>query len=162
MEAKNRTLKLCLDEMGVEAEIGEIENRIRLQKAVYLAQRLGADLGYRFSWYLRGPYSTNLTADYYSLKEALNVGDDDSNEFELIDNMKTQLRRAKELFQVPQDVELEDEHEWLELLASLDYLIKVSGMDLEGARETLETKKAELAPFTNQAFAALRRFNLVG
>lgn len=33
------------------------DDRLRLQKYVYLIQRLGLSLGYRFNEYLRGPYS---------------------------------------------------------------------------------------------------------
>ena len=37
-------------------------DRLRLQKFVYLLQAHGIYLGYDFSWYLRGPYCTSLTA----------------------------------------------------------------------------------------------------
>jgi hypothetical protein len=41
--------------------------RLRLQKTVYLMQEFGLNIGYWFSWYLRGPYSPNLTRDTYKL-----------------------------------------------------------------------------------------------
>lgn len=50
-------------------------NRLRLQKIIYLLQAYGINLGYNFSWYLHGPYSTELTrqafniANFSSLKQ---------------------------------------------------------------------------------------------
>lgn len=43
------------------------ENRIRIQKYVYLAKYFGLDLGYSHSMYLHGPYSSSLANDYYDL-----------------------------------------------------------------------------------------------
>lgn len=39
-----------------------ISERILLQKKIYLAQDIGLPLGYGYSWYIHGPYSTDLTA----------------------------------------------------------------------------------------------------
>jgi hypothetical protein len=41
--------------------------RLILQKTVYLMQQFGLNIGYSFSWYLRGPYSPTLTRDTYEL-----------------------------------------------------------------------------------------------
>jgi len=43
-------------------------DRLILQKLVYLLQAFGIYLGYRFSWYLRGPYSPRLAADGFELE----------------------------------------------------------------------------------------------
>lgn len=42
-------------------------SRLILQKTVYLMQEFDLNIGYSFSWYLRGPYSPNLTRDTYEL-----------------------------------------------------------------------------------------------
>lgn len=47
--------------------IDTIGKRILLQKKVYLAQDLGLPLGYGYSWYVHGPYSTDLTAVVYQI-----------------------------------------------------------------------------------------------
>jgi len=41
--------------------------RLILQKTVYLLEQFGLNIGYDFSWYLRGPYSPSLTRDVYAL-----------------------------------------------------------------------------------------------
>lgn len=44
-----------------------INDRILLQKKIYLAQDLGLPLGYGYSWYIHGPYSTDLTSVAYQI-----------------------------------------------------------------------------------------------
>jgi hypothetical protein len=70
MDPKIEVLDLFLRELGEDSSIEGIENRLRLQKAVYLGQLFGVDLGYRYSWYVKGPYSSPLTQDYYKLAES--------------------------------------------------------------------------------------------
>ena len=43
------------------------ENRQKLQKYVYIAQRWGLDLPYKHSMTLYGPYSMTLTDDYHKI-----------------------------------------------------------------------------------------------
>lgn len=48
-----------------------LDNRVRIQKYVYLAEHLGIETGYSdtYSMYLYGPYSPKLADDYFSLAE---------------------------------------------------------------------------------------------
>lgn len=43
------------------------DERLILQKTVYLMQEFGLFIGYNYSWYLRGPYSPSLSKDAYNL-----------------------------------------------------------------------------------------------
>ncbi len=45
----------------------EFNDRLVLQKRVYLLQAFGIFMGYKFSWYIHGPYSPTLTKDAYKL-----------------------------------------------------------------------------------------------
>ena len=45
------------------------ENRFKLQKFVYLLKAWGIELGYDFSLYLYGPYSTELANDGFEIKD---------------------------------------------------------------------------------------------
>lgn len=49
--------------------IDDFDNRLKLQKIGFLAQELGADTGFTFNWYRRGPYSPSLTRMLYSAEE---------------------------------------------------------------------------------------------
>src|SRR5262245_20956825 len=39
--------------------------RLILQKRMFLLLMSGVDIGYNFSWYIRGPYSPGLTRDVF-------------------------------------------------------------------------------------------------
>lgn len=67
MNHQQTLLGLALREAGVALRVDEFTDRLVLQKAVYLLQHAKIHLGYRFRWYLRGPYSTDLTDDVFFL-----------------------------------------------------------------------------------------------
>ncbi len=56
METKLLVLKLFLGALGIDDSIETVDDRKRVQKAVYLGQLSGIDLGYRYGWYRMGPY----------------------------------------------------------------------------------------------------------
>lgn len=45
------------------------DDRLKLQKLVYLLQASGVFLGYHYSWYLRGPYCSTLATCGFALEE---------------------------------------------------------------------------------------------
>ena len=49
-------------------DMSSFDGRLTLQKSVYLLQAFGVYLGYRFSWYIRGPYSTRLASAGFALQ----------------------------------------------------------------------------------------------
>ena len=49
-------------------DITTFKGRLVLQKTVYLLQAMGIFLGYRFSWYLYGPYSPDLARHGFELE----------------------------------------------------------------------------------------------
>ncbi len=54
-------------------DVSSPEGRLRLQGTVYLLQSFGVYLGYRFSWYIRGPYSPRLARDGFALREIYGI-----------------------------------------------------------------------------------------
>jgi uncharacterized protein YwgA len=58
-----------LSEAGFRFDLEDFDSRLKLQKYVFLARKFGLDLGYKFSMYIRGPYSPDLAQDYYNLPE---------------------------------------------------------------------------------------------
>lgn len=160
MDADLIALKLVLDELHERDDISTKSDRVRVQKAIYLAQTIGVNLGYSYSWYLRGPYSTGLTKDYYQLNEDKAAGDQSYKKMALNDAVKTKLSMAAKLMAIPQGVIITREH-WYELLASLHYLIKSSGYTYENACEYLRSVKPHLAGFFDVGKQRLKEFNLV-
>jgi uncharacterized protein YwgA len=112
--------------LGLEGEISDFEARKDFQKAVLLGQSLSrVDLGYRFSWYLYGPYSPALAHDYYQMAEAIEFGDREYENHSLVDSVQRKLNGIRSHFNVPHGVDLR-RSDWLELLASWHYLRSVS------------------------------------
>lgn len=158
MDSRLTVLKLFVEELGERAAIGDFDSRKRLQKAVYLGQLAGVDLGYRYSWYLKGPYSTSLTRDYYALAEE-DIAAEGDQEWSLAPAAKAKLDRIKGIFEVPADVPL-DRGDWLELVASWHYLNHVSRLSNDQASETMRIQKPQLYPYLACAKAALQRYEL--
>lgn len=155
MDRQLVVLKRFVEAMGEPADISSIDARKRFQKAVYLGQIAGVDLGYRYGWYVRGPYSTSLTNHYYKLGEAIATKQEVPKNIILKPEAKKKLENLKALLKAPKGVTLEAP-EWYELLASWHYLLTVSKMDKKSARETMERQKTPLVPFIEIADKRLR------
>jgi len=54
------------EEMGWNFDLDEFDDRLRLQKFVFLASSYGFEHDYSYGMHLRGPYSPPLAQDYYS------------------------------------------------------------------------------------------------
>ncbi len=50
-------------------DLSTFNNRLKLQKIIYLIQAYGINLGFTYSMYLRGPYSTQLTKVAFSVSD---------------------------------------------------------------------------------------------
>jgi len=158
MDSRLVLLKLFLNELGVSDSINEIDERKSIQKAVYLGQRLaGIDLGYRFGWYLRGPYSPSLTQDYYALADSLSAGDKEWEQKSLKPEIANKLKKNARVLNKPSNVILSDA-DWLELIASVDFLRNVRKCDDEEVRRILKKEKLRLVDFVDDAFMHLDSF----
>ncbi len=116
------TLKLVLDQAGIdELTLDSFSQRFNIQKKIYLAQLMGLDIGYRFGWYLRGPYCTDLTSDAFTLRDELRAGETDHQGRQLNAGEKQRLEKAKKLWEVPAGLSVAPD-QWLELLASVHFL----------------------------------------
>jgi len=137
MDRRQMALKLVVEGLGLEFKITFFQDRLILQKAVYLSQAAGLGLGYHFQWYLRGPYSPALTRDAYSVGVQLAADDDESEGWVLDDHSVNRLGDIRSLFQNGGRPRLADK---LELLASVHFLIdhkQVPEGDVRAIQETL-------------------------
>ena len=83
---------------GFDFKVNYFNNRLKLQKYVFLLRRYGIDLGYSYNYYIRGPYSPELADDYYNLPDV-------EGEVELPEDFLKLIRNKSE--------------RWLELASSL-------------------------------------------
>ena len=152
MEPKLVALKLVLDHLGVSVSPETFDDRRIIQKSIYLAQAAGIGLGYHYGWYIRGPYSTSLTKDYFSMHTALASGDTEHQGKQVPDWVRDKLDKIRALSDPPPlETAGLDRGDWLELVASLLYLKKTSRLDFETAREVLQREKPRLAPYASVA-----------
>ncbi len=152
MKQRLIVLNLILDKLGISSDINTINDRKRVQKTIFLVQQvLGIELGYKYGWYLMGPYSKDLTKDYYDLAEALALRKPEK-ENQLIDSINEKLKELKTITTPKESIRLNQE-DWLELLASYEYLINRYSEEL--ASQIIEKEKPNLFPYIHQAETAL-------
>ncbi len=120
------------------------DGRLRFQKKVQLLQSFGFDLGYDYNWYLRGPYSPELTKDGFKLKNIINNIPKLVIEF-ADDNDQHRYNRFKEFLK-----DKKNDQDKLEIAASITFLhndeklSKDSVLRLtEGKREHFTMKECE-------------------
>lgn len=126
-------LKLVLDAVGQSLMLDTFEQRLMIQKKVYLTQLTGLDLAYRFGWYLHGPYSRELTRDAFHLKEEIELGECDYKKKKLGPFAHMRVQQAPRIWAgKPGEI---GEDDWLELLASLHYLKHIAYMGKDAHRD---------------------------
>ena len=125
-------------------------NRIKLQKAVYLLENMGVSIGdYSFSWDKFGPYSLSL--DY----EAQKLPRIPEKQFSFSDFAMSCFGKIKEYISANNEYECAD---WMECIASLHYLKSVFKITENKLVEKLQEKKPRLSK-TNANLKALEIVN---
>jgi len=95
-----------------------------LQKASYLAQAAGVNLGYYFSWYLHGPYCSSLAKDAFAMSDELDARSDELDGWQLDQGTISTLARVLALIG---DSRVQEPAKRLELLASVHFLVARKG-----------------------------------
>jgi len=137
MERRQIGLKLAMDRLGLDVKVETFDDRLILQKAIYLAQAVGANLGYYYRWYLRGPYCPAVAEDGFAIEAELSQGMDKARNWALDAGSAAKLGRIRGITDVTPREKLARK---LELLASVHFLIdrrQVSGKDPMEIAQTL-------------------------
>lgn len=137
MDRNQISALLILTKLGINFEMRLFDERLAVQKSVYLAQALGIHLGHHFSWYLRGPYAPSLTRDVYTANENHDV-DAMLKRWKLDPSTVEKLAKLREHLQPP-DEEL-TQPAWLELLASTHFLVDRNQVEGEPLEEAVQSK----------------------
>jgi len=106
------------------------ESRLRIQKIMYfiVSKKLDNDLDYSYSVYLRGPYSPDLSKDYFSISE---------NEFE---NTEDLLGESSLLRTWIEQLNKKDSL-WLEIASTLRSFMNVSYDEKKAIERVTEFKE---------------------
>jgi len=118
MDRQQIGVKLAVDGLGLPFKIDGFMDRLIMQKAVYLAQAAGVNLGYFYQWYLYGPYSPSLTRDEFAIAMDISADMDDSRGWKLDDVSLQRLEGIRAIFSEPDRDKLARN---LELLASVHF-----------------------------------------
>lgn len=126
---------------GKDFNYYDFDNRMQMQKAVYLLQDLGANVGdYGFRWYQHGPYSQELMDDMYDERHRAPEDVKDISGYRAeIETLKGAICSDACGKYTP--------GEWMECLGSMRYLQKWvmnSGADKDAVLDKLEEKKEHL------------------
>ena len=141
MDRQQIGVKLAIDGLNLPFKIDGFQDRLIMQKSVYLAQAAGVNLGYYYHWYLYGPYSPSLTRDEYAIAIDISADMDESKGWKLDDKSSQRLKRIRGIFAGLKGDKLAKK---LELLASVHFLI-----------ERKQVSKVD----TSRITATLKRFN---
>ncbi len=121
MDRRQIGLILVLEKLGLPLKLETFDDRLILQKAVYLADAAGVHLGYDHGWYLRGPYSPGLTRDAFAAVAELPSEKDEIRGWQLDEESQLRLESLRRLIPITDACSLE-------LLASVHYLVRRRGM----------------------------------
>lgn len=98
-------------------DMASFDNRLKLQKIIYLVQAYGINLGYTFNLYVYGPYSPELTKtgfymeDFNSIKE---IGFEEDTITKKFDEFKEKIEPFK------------DNLKWLEIASTIHLFKQLS------------------------------------
>ncbi|MEP0827614.1 MAG: hypothetical protein HRF51_03755 [bacterium] len=126
MDKKSIGIYLIMKELG-GFRVMSLEDRIFLQKSIYLLQLLGINLGYRFSWYRLGPYTSDLTTTAFQIQANIDQYIERFAKAALRKEVLESIDKLKHLLnKKPEKIE---DHKWFELLSSIHYLKHISTTD---------------------------------
>lgn len=142
----------------------DFEKRLEVQKIGYFAQQFGANLGYNFGWYHHGPYSTRLADDAYSLALLTESGVKVMDVFPDEPGQKELKTFVEDISRTQKDSKKTLGH-WLELAASLHYIMKYSYPPVRNLRSATDVLKQMKPLFTQseivRAYRMLRKRKLL-
>jgi uncharacterized protein YwgA len=124
---------LLKNEIGFDFNINEFDDRIKLQKYVFISKYFGYDHDYNFNIYLRGPYSSDLAEDYY------NISDNKNNE-EIIPDLDIDTKSFKKLVDDKQIEWLESATTMLSIYSTYYSKDEVEKDKVEGERLIRDTQ----------------------
>jgi len=154
-----------LEALGQKVDLSTFEKRVFVQKIVYLAQEVGIGLGFRFGWYVHGPYSPTLAENAFKLESLVRSADSCKIDLPKSTLNSDKIEIVKELIEDVNRKQKTIEY-WLELLASAHFLCTYAypkAKDEIEVTKRLEILKRETYGLNDvrEAFDLLRKYELV-
>lgn len=164
MDRQQVLLAKSLDASGVGLSVASFDERLILQKSVYLIQSAGIRLGYRFRWYLRGPYSPDMTADAFAIVNGGEATKEELKGWKLDEKSAAIGQKLKPLL-IRENEATDAQARRLELLASALFLFNTKQADPNKPDEASSILKKNGKDFTSEevrsAVSEFRKYGLV-
>lgn len=130
----------CMKEVGKKPKVDSFEDKLVIQKTVYLLKLMGFSIEYPFSLYVRGTYSPQLTQELYERKAEVEGLHTDYDLSQRESKMLAQLSEASNNL----------DPTMLEIMATYEYFIKNGRSNKEAL-----TELKQLKPFFSEAKVAV-------
>lgn len=122
---------LIFQALGVEKDT--FDERLLSQKKIFLLESLGIEIGYSYNWYIRGPYSPDLTSYIFANLDMLR--EQDLSKYSLSENVQEKIKVVNGFAEKkPDSLNIPA---WYELLASIFYIRKMWKKDKDDTFPTL-------------------------
>ena len=141
---------------GLDFGMDDFGHRLRVQKFVYLLQSFDIYLGYDYSWYLRGPYCTQLATIGYALSRAYDQIPRDQKMAFANPDAQERFERFKEFIRGR-----ENDNDFLEIAASLHMLRKTGSMPRAAIIERVEAKQERFRGRCGGVWEEMERWKLM-
>lgn len=150
-----RELAAILKDVG-NFSMDNFAGRLTLQKTICLLQAFGVDLGYRFTWYLHGPFCKALARDGNAARQVIASLPDIDVYFEG-DSIQKRYEEFKEFM-----ADKKNDPARLEIGASIYYLA-AAGVGKDNALKITEEKKENFSRSQCVSmWAELEKYKVVG
>jgi uncharacterized protein YwgA len=162
MDRQQILLAKSLEAARVPLSVKTFNERLILQKSVYLLQSAGIHMGYRFRWYIRGPYSPDMTAGAFGIVNEGEYGEKELRGWKLDDESSARARKLQPLLHQEGESEAEQARR-LELLASALFLFRTEQAkpsDPEGISKILKQNNKDFN--TSEVKAAVKELRAHG
>jgi len=151
LEPNEAAVALIMQQLGTGMQ--QFQGRLKVQKCLYLLEQMGVDLGFRFNWYIRGPYCPALADIGFHIEQDAGQGSgaEALNEWTLQGTVQEKLDALKLVVDAaPQPLTTE---RWAELLASLHFLAQLPTLQGRG-RDDVEADLLRRKPYLASSQAA--------
>lgn len=117
MEGGKRLSWFCRKILNRDVDLNSFNDKLTIQKSVYLARKFGLSFNYDFGWHVKGVYSSDLTVELYSMRDNQSNYSPSQREVEFIEKLQSIERISKDFTSS------------LELFSTVVYAKKDRGME---------------------------------
>lgn len=134
--------------------INTIDERVLLQKKIFLAQDLGLPLGYGYNWCIHGPYSSDLTTVAYQI---IPEGFESIEKSTFNEKYSDMIKKVNDLesYIASENINLKTV-QWYELIAFIAYWYERGIKNQEEVVEKIKTTKPQFT--TEQTESAFKSY----